>query len=162
LPAGVTITYNKVGPVYYNGGPYFQNPPPIWTDPDVNSTLVYIWGSFDGTTNAPIVYPSTVSLSNLESQVFFLITNTLLPVASITTNNAGNPYSVQLQATGASPPYTWSLATNSPALPPGLGLSASGLISGVPTATGTYDFTAQATDTGLRVTQKAFFIQVDP
>ena len=159
---GVAFTYNKVGPVFYNAGPYFQNPPPIWITPDVNSALTFVWGSFDGTTNDPIVYPSTLSISNLESQIFFQITTPLLPDASVSTNRAGNPYNAQLQATGASPPYTWSLGSNSPALPPGLSLSSGGVISGSPTTVGTYDFTVQATDIGLRVTAKPFFIQVDP
>jgi hypothetical protein len=54
------------------------------------------------------------------------------------------PYSVTLQATGGTPPYTWSLASGS--LPRGLTLSSNGVISGTPTATGLFPFTITVTD----------------
>jgi hypothetical protein len=53
-------------------------------------------------------------------------------------------YSATLGASGGVPPYTWSLGSGS--LPPGLNLDASGLISGTPTAVGTYPFTVQLAD----------------
>ena len=154
LLPGTTITYNKVGPLYFLESPSFIT--------DGDAILTSLWASFDGTTNTPVIYPDTVSLSNLVSEVFFQITTSTLPNASISTNNAGNPYNTQLQATGATPPYTWSLSTNSPALPPGLNLSTSGVISGVPTTTGIYDFTIQATDSGARISQRDFSIDVGP
>ncbi|MET0136016.1 MAG: S8 family serine peptidase [Kibdelosporangium sp.] len=54
----------------------------------------------------------------------------------------GTPVSLQLSATGGTPPYTWT-ATG---LPAGLSISASGLITGTPTTAGTYSVTATATD----------------
>ncbi len=79
-----------------------------------------------------------------------------LPVGSIGAN-----YSATMFATGGLPPYTWS--TPAGALPTGLQLnSAAGVIAGVPTASGTYSFTAQVVDTlssssteGLSVTISA-------
>jgi uncharacterized protein (TIGR03437 family) len=66
------------------------------------------------------------------------ITTTQLPADQINL-----PYSAQLNATGGTPPYTWSLVTGS--LPPGLSLSPSGVISGTPTGVGSL-FTVQVTD----------------
>ncbi|HLI63998.1 MAG TPA: putative Ig domain-containing protein, partial [Terriglobales bacterium] len=54
-------------------------------------------------------------------------------------------YQQSLQASGGKPPYTWSISAGS--LPPGLSLSAAGVISGTPTTTGKFPFTVQVTDT---------------
>ena len=64
--------------------------------------------------------------------------------ASIPGGTAGSAYSQSLSQTGAlgAPSY----AVTSGALPPGLTLSASGTISGTPTATGTFNFTTTVSD----------------
>jgi hypothetical protein len=64
--------------------------------------------------------------------------------------------------TGGYAPYTWSLVSGSAGLPNGLTLSASGVISGVPTAQGTYDFTVQVTDYGQSMVQKPLVLTVGP
>jgi hypothetical protein len=56
----------------------------------------------------------------------------------------GIPYSVTLQAAGGRAPLTWSLVSGS--LPTGLTLSAAGVISGTPTATGNFAFVARVAD----------------
>ena len=67
------------------------------------------------------------------------ITTTSLPSGTLNYN-----YNTTLGASGGVPPYAWS-ATGS--LPPGLNLDApSGLISGMPTMTGSYPFTVQVAD----------------
>jgi large repetitive protein len=69
-------------------------------------------------------------------------TSTPLPPLYITslpvhTGEVGAAYSpVTLVASGGKPPYTWS--TNPGALPPGLSLSSAGVVSGTPTAAGSY------------------------
>jgi hypothetical protein len=57
---------------------------------------------------------------------------------------AGSSFAESLIATGGSPPYAWSITSGN--LPPGVSLDSSGLISGTPTAPGTYSFVAQVTD----------------
>ena len=60
----------------------------------------------------------------------------------------GSPYSAQLKATGGGSDLAWSLQSGS--LPAGLKLnSASGLISGTPTAPGTSHFTVELTEPDL-------------
>lgn len=72
----------------------------------------------NGLPSSPVlVFPATLGLAN-----------TVLPDAVV-----GLPYSVQLEGTGGNGTYQFSLADPS-SLPAGLTLSASGLISGVPTS----------------------------
>ncbi|WP_425526275.1 putative Ig domain-containing protein [Xanthomonas hortorum] len=66
---------------------------------------------------------------------------TTLPAAT-----AGSAYSQSLTASGGTAPY--SFAVTAGALPAGLTLSAAGVLSGTPTASGTFNFTATATDSG--------------
>jgi len=69
-----------------------------------------------------------------------LIINPLaLPTAVINV-----PYSATLTAGGGLQPFTWALASGT--LPPGLSISASGVISGTPTALGTTTFRVSVTD----------------
>lgn len=56
----------------------------------------------------------------------------------------GVPYSETLTVAGADPPYRWTFQPDVVA-PPGLSLSASGVLSGTPSAAGTYSFTAGVT-----------------
>ncbi|MDZ4857230.1 MAG: Ig domain-containing protein [Nitrospirota bacterium] len=63
-----------------------------------------------------------------------LLIRTPSPLPDGTENQA---YSRSLSATGGTPPLTWSLAGNSPALPDGLRLSSGGVLSGTPRTPGT-------------------------
>jgi len=61
--------------------------------------------------------------------------------------HTGVVYDQTLTATGGAAPYTYTLTAGS--LPPGLSLSSAGVISGTPTALGSFSFTITATDTAL-------------
>ena len=80
-----------------------------------------------------------------------------LPDATINTS-----YSQQLAASGGSGNYGWQL--NAGALPAGLSLSSSGLISGTPTQSGNFTFTVRATDLAVTAaviqTSKVFTLAV--
>jgi len=55
------VTFNKAGTIYYNYNPAFL---------DLGTAIqLWSWGSFDGSTNAPIVYPTGSSLALMEEQV---------------------------------------------------------------------------------------------
>jgi hypothetical protein len=70
--------------------------------------------------------------------------------ASLPRGTVGDAYSQTLTATGgAYPTYAWSLAAGS-SLPPGLTLSAGGVISGTPTTAGTFSFTVSVNDPVLK------------
>jgi hypothetical protein len=142
------VTFNKVGPVIVN------------SSPSLLSEFAYnfpsfIWGSFDGSTNDPIVYPNGTSIATLESEVLLQISPATLPDAT----NAVF-YSVALSVTGGQPPYTWMLTTNSPSLPTVLNLSPDGVISGTPNESGTFDFTVQMNDSSARSVQINYSITI--
>lgn len=66
--------------------------------------------------------------------------------ASLPAATAGSAYSQTLSASGGTAPYTFAVTAG--ALPAGLNLSAGGVLSGTPTASGGFNFTATATDSG--------------
>jgi hypothetical protein len=69
-----------------------------------------------------------------------------ISTASLPDATEFQPYSQQLTATGGTTPYHW--VGTAGAFPTGLSMSDSGLISGVPSASGPFDFTVQVTDSG--------------
>ncbi len=56
------ISFNKTGPAFQNFQPAFLSQPSQIPD--------FVWGSFDGSTNDPIVYPSGTSIRELEQRIF--------------------------------------------------------------------------------------------
>jgi Domain of unknown function (DUF4082)/Putative Ig domain len=78
----------------------------------------------------------------LEATMLLTITTVSLPGGALNI-----PYSATLFASGGTIPYTWSISTGT--LPSGLSLnSGSGVISGTPLITGTFDFVVQVSDSG--------------
>ena len=67
-------------------------------------------------------------------------------------------YSQTLTAFGGQPPYIWSLTAG--ALPAGLSLSSSGVISGTPTGTGTSSFDVQVKDAANGTASATFSLAV--
>jgi hypothetical protein len=136
------LIYNKIGPFFENSGTSIG----ITGFIDETSQVPLFdisWGSFDGTTNAPVVYPNGSSLLDLEASLNGpVVTTRNLPDANI-----GNNYTAQLEAAGGHAPYTWSLAPSSAGLPGGLSISSDGQITGIPSGPASiYDFTVRVTD----------------
>jgi hypothetical protein len=77
--------------------------------------------------------------------------------ASLPDATTGVAYSQQLFTTGGTGPYTYAFTG---ALPTGLTLSTSGLVSGTPTAAGTYAFDVTATDSNGDTAFKSYAITV--
>jgi len=119
------------------------------------------WASFDGTTNDPVLYPSGQSIANLASQILIQISPT-----SLAEGTNGAPYSAQftvVSQTRLTPPFQWSAA----GLPPGLTMSAAGLLSGTPIdQTGgansplVYDVTITLTDSLLNAVDWFYSITI--
>jgi hypothetical protein len=153
------FTINDVGPLYFNSWAFsltnlfFLNPPT-----EATQTPAWFWGSFDGSTNDPIVYPNGTSLIDLEKLVLSpVIVNSSLPNGEV-----GAAYSVQLTGHGGQAPYVFTIAPNS-GLPAGLNISPDGLISGTPTGpVAIYDVTIRITDSASNYRDVAYTITIDP
>jgi len=163
IEPGIVFTYNKVGPIYLNPVLFFLGQTLPYAEG--NQAQVLVWGSFDGSTNAPIVYPNGTDITNLENQVLIQLSpvGPDLPVGTVGVNytNVFNGFA----ATGGQPPYTWGLAGGSPALPPNLVLHPNGTITGAPapsTAGLTFDFVIRMTDAGSRFVDRSYAITINP
>jgi hypothetical protein len=151
------MIFNKVGPLYENNNLVLGTNGFFLTDATQNPFLSLSWGSFDGSTNAPEVYPNGTTIAQLEA----LVTGPAITTSGLPTANIGANYSAQLTALGGQPPYTWSLSPTSAGLPAGLNISTSGLISGIPTGPGAiYDFSIRVTDSAGAFRDSAFTITV--
>ena len=82
----------------------------------------------------------------------------LLSPASLPNGSIGTTYSQMITASGGDSPYSFSVTSG--ALPNGLNLNASGLLSGDPTVGGTFNFTITATDSSNDTGSRAYSIQI--
>jgi len=97
----------------------------------------------------------TLSVSTQASSPTLAVATT-----SLVAGTGGQAYSATLAATGGTGPYSWSLDGSSGPLPAGLSIDPSGVISGTPTASGSYPITVKATDAVSATATKALSIDV--
>jgi hypothetical protein len=118
-------------------------------------TLSQSTGVISGAPTSPGTYSFGVQLSDSVSntaQTLLSLTVIAAPLSIAPIGSAaatvGAPFSQQLTASGGIPPYTWSVIEG--VLPGGLALNPStGLISGTPTAAGSFGFAVTVTDSHL-------------
>jgi Putative Ig domain len=108
---------------------------------------------------------SATPTAQTKSKQFSILVNPVLSIstASLPNGTVGTPYSQQLQSSGGTAPFTWTVTTGT--LPAGLSLNGgTGVISGTPTTPGTFNFTVQAADssTPQQTATKALSIIVNP
>jgi hypothetical protein len=137
-------------------------------------------GVLSGTPTTAGTFPFTVKVTSTESNPIAAIppvtatqsfSVAIYPVLTVTTQTlapgmVGAAYSATIAATGGYGASTYTFSLVSGALPPGIALSASGALSGTPTASGTTTFTVQAASTtnglpALKATQ-SFTIVIYP
>jgi hypothetical protein len=100
--------------------------------------------------------PFTITVNIFESDSGVPNVTKTLPPGTV-----GSSYSNQIDQDGATLPLTWTITAG--ALPPGLSIGTnSGMVSGTPTAPGSYTFTAQVTDSASppNVTSLQFMLNV--
>ncbi|MFZ0829363.1 MAG: Ig domain-containing protein [Verrucomicrobiia bacterium] len=148
----IVISFDKVGDIFGQVGLASANLGTNGFLSQLNQIPLLAWGSFDSSTNDPVVYPNGTSIQNLENMMLIQITltNVLANTAltSLPNGTNGVPYpTVMFIASGGAFNYS-SFNWSALGLPPGLVLAANGTISGTPTGAqpGTYDITLVFTD----------------
>jgi len=120
--------------------------------PTNSGTFPFTMGMYDGDANwVQNNYSITIASSSLQ-----------ITTASLSNAAVGSAYAHQLQATGGTTPYTWTIANGSQPLPSALTLSTSGLISGVPASSGTNNFIVRLTDHNSLTVTRSLALITDP
>jgi hypothetical protein len=142
LPAAtVGVGYNV--PLTVSGGV----PPYTWnlTSGTLPSLLSLIPSYIAGVPSQPGTSNFTIEVTDSTSATVAASFTLTVASSSALAARLQEAYSSTLTAGFGNPPYTWTCCASG-SLAPGIGLSSDGLLSGKATAIGTYQFTAQATD----------------
>jgi hypothetical protein len=93
------------------------------------------------------------------TQALAVLVDPLLVVttASLPNDTIAKPYNQTLAVIGGTLAYSWNVQSGT--LPPGLTMSASGVITGTPTTAGTYGFTIKVTS-GTQVAARAYTVVI--
>jgi hypothetical protein len=177
ISEGVTITTPTVLPGGAETATYSQ------TLAAVGGTAPYRWSLTIGTLPSGLSFdPSTGRISGVPAsggsysfivqvtdaagqtatKAFTLAVGGLVSIATpsgLPASTVGVAYNEPLVAAGGVPPYTWSLTADS-ALPEGITLASTGVITGTPVSGGSATFTVQVTDSQNVSATKSFTLNV--
>lgn len=146
-------TTGGTAPYHYALTPGFTDVPGMRVqDGQPLPTTFTATGGYVGVLTTPGTFATSIRVtdSSIPAQHFDRpITFDVLPIHQVAQTAlprlyVGVPMSFQIDPYPANGVYSWAL--NNSALPPGLSLSSSGLISGTPSASGNYNFTVTLTD----------------
>jgi hypothetical protein len=128
-------------------------------------TLGAASGVISGTPSQSGTFSFTIQVKDSSGQTAttnlgIQIANAPLQIVTTSMPNAtvGQAYGVQLNGTGGTTPYMWTVSAGT--LPGGLSLSSSGLISGSATVAGSSSFTAQLTDAKGQTASQAYTVTI--
>lgn len=140
-------------------------PPYTWSAPSAPAGLsLSAGGTLSGVPSVAGSFVIAVTVTDNEknavSRQFTLVVDPPRLVFTTTSplpaGRVGDAYSTQLTAAGGVPPYTWS-ATGVPA---GLSLSAAGVLSGTPTAAGTFTLNVTVNDSAQGSASQNFALTI--
>jgi hypothetical protein len=150
----VSVIGNGVAPFFWSVTLNSPNPLPAGLTFSGDQSDNGATATLSGTTTADLLN-LTVEIevvdSNGNTAEAFLFLSTSTSLTIVTTSplpqaTVSGDYSVQLEASGVNTPFTWSLDTSSPAMPAGLSLSSSGLLTGPSTVATNTNLVFRVTD----------------
>lgn len=128
-------------------------------------TLDAAKGQISGTPTTVGTFPFTIQITDfIGGTATKAYTVTIGPLLTITTLSLPGgallqPYSQTLATTNGTAPFAWTVSSGT--LPTGLQLNGvTGVISGTPSSLGTFQFTAQVTDTNSATATRSFSITI--
>ena len=129
----------------------------------IDSSGLYTAPAASTSTNVTVTAVSNADSSHSASAIVTLEGATTSQSPAITTaglaqGQVGISYQQGLSASGGTQPYAWHILSGS--LPTGVSLSSDGQLSGIPTAAGTFNFTASVTDSQYLSAQQPFSVAV--
>ena len=114
--------------------------------------------SSSGTFSFTAQVTDAISISTSKAFTITIASGLAITTApTLPTGEVGVSYSQPLTAAGGTAPYSWSISSGS--LPGGLTPSGN-TISGIPTASGTFNFTVTVTDSASATASKAFTLTI--
>ena len=166
LPAGTVGTAYTATTLAATGG----IPPYTWSASGLPGGLsISAAGVISGTPTASGTFSVTLQVADstqvTATKAYSVTVAAATVPLSITTQaplaggEVGVAYAQAFAATGGTPPYQWSVSSGTV---PGLTLSATGSLTGTPTAAGTFSFTIQVVDSARATATQAFTIKIAP
>jgi len=118
-----------------NGSGYTSAPP-----------VIFFGGDGSGAAATATIIPSGTFIPGVDTRIDVIGAppSLVLSPGTLPAGNVNEAYRQTITATGGTGPYTFAVTSGT--LPPGLTQASSGVLSGTPTAAGTYTFTITATD----------------
>jgi hypothetical protein len=165
---GPAFTLIVSGSFFQSGDTIYFNSIPLPTTlvsiQGTNSLVATVPGSAIASAGTVPVWVSTPDGYTSRSLSFTIISTipplTLVTPAAMPSGVVNTAYTATFSATGGAGGNTFSLSNG--ALPPGLQLSSAGVISGTPTAFGTFSFTVQVTDLNNNTASSPVTIKIAP
>ena len=119
-------------------------------------------GTPSGSGSSTFTVRAIDSVNNTGTRSYTInIGSNILTVSPVTLPNGtqGTSYSQTITASGGSAPYSFAVTAGT--LPTGLSLSSGGVLSGTPSANGSFSFTVQATDPGFNTGSRSYTVIIN-
>lgn len=113
-----------------------------------------------GTSSFTVKVTDSTGLTDAQSVTMTIIAGPSLNFPAPPAGWTNTVYGDTLTESGGTAPFTWLVSSGS--LPAGISLNADGVLSGTPTATGTFTFTVQITDANSQTATQATSLTVSP